>query len=84
MFVAINLLVILEHTMARASAHEVIIALTGSEAATHCGTRLVATFTSLKGKVFDHTIKNRTEDLGEWENTQFDHNKLKCDFQQTA
>lgn len=48
MFVAVDLLIILEHAMTGAGTHEVIVALTGCQAAAHCGTRLVAAFTSLR------------------------------------
>lgn len=48
MFVAVDLFIVLEDTLTGASTHEVIVALTRCQAATHSGTRLVATLTSLK------------------------------------
>lgn len=48
-FVAIDFLVILEHTVTGAGTHEVIVALTRGQAAAHCGAGLVAAFTSLTG-----------------------------------
>lgn len=49
MFVAIDLLIILEHAVTGAGTHEVIVALTRCQAAADCGPRLVATLTSLRG-----------------------------------
>lgn len=49
MFVAVNLLIVLEHTMTGAGTHEVVVALTRCQAAAHRGSRLVAAFTSLTG-----------------------------------
>lgn len=46
-FVAVDLLIILEHTVTGASTHEVIVALTRCQAASHSGTSLVAALTSL-------------------------------------
>lgn len=48
-FVAIDLLIVLEHTVTGAGTHKVIVALTGRQAAAHCGTCVVAAFTSLTG-----------------------------------
>ena len=48
-FVAIDFLIVLEHTVTGAGTHKVIVALTRSQAAAHCGTRLVTAFTSLTG-----------------------------------
>ena len=48
-FVAVDFLVILEHTLTGASAHEVVVALTRCEAAAHGGTCLITALTSLKG-----------------------------------
>lgn len=50
-FVAIDLLIILEHAVTVSGAHEVIVALTRGQAAAHCGTRLVAAFTSLLSEI---------------------------------
>lgn len=46
-FVAVDLLIILEHTVTGAGTHEVIIALTGCQAAAHSGTSLVAALAAL-------------------------------------
>lgn len=45
--IAVDLLIVLEYTLARAGAHEVVVALAGCQAATHRGTRLVAALASL-------------------------------------
>lgn len=50
MLVAVDLLIILEYTLAGAGAHEVVVALAGCQAAAHRGTRLVAALTSLGGE----------------------------------
>lgn len=47
-FIAVDLLIILEHTVTGASTHEVIVALTRCQATSHRGTSLVAAFTSLR------------------------------------
>lgn len=47
-FVAVDLLVFLEHAVSGAGAHEVVVALTRCQTAAHCGTGLVAPLTSLK------------------------------------
>ena len=47
MLVAVHLLVVLEHAVAGPGAHEVVVALTGGEAAAHRGPCLVAAFTAL-------------------------------------
>lgn len=49
MFVAIDLLIILEHAVTGAGTHEVVVALTGGQAASHCGTCLVAALAPLRG-----------------------------------
>lgn len=49
MFVAVDLLIVLEHTLTGAGTHEVIVALAGCQAAAHRGTRLVAALASLFG-----------------------------------
>lgn len=46
-FVAVDLLIILEHTVAGAGTHEVIIALTRCQAASHSGAGLVAALAAL-------------------------------------
>lgn len=46
-FVAVDLLIILEHTVTGAGTHEVIIALTRCQAASHSGTSLVAALAAL-------------------------------------
>ena len=56
-FVAVDLLVVLEHTVTGASAHEVVVALTRREAAAHGGTCLIAALASLKG---NHTHTHNT------------------------
>lgn len=48
MFIAVDLFIILEDTLTGAGAHEVVVALTRCQTAAHSGTRLIATFTSLK------------------------------------
>lgn len=48
-FVAINLLIVLEHTVTGAGTHKVIVALTRRQATAYRGTCLVAAFTSLTG-----------------------------------
>lgn len=58
-FVAVNLFVILEHTVTGAGTHEVVVALTGCQAAAHCGTCLVATFTSLMEAIKKHVWLNK-------------------------
>lgn len=47
MLVAVDLLIVLEYTLAGAGTHEVVVALAGCQAAAHCGTRLVAALASL-------------------------------------
>ena len=47
-FIAVDLLIILEHTVTGAGTHEVIVALTRCQATSHSGTSLVAALTSLK------------------------------------
>lgn len=47
-FIAVDLLVILEHTVTGAGTHEVIVALTRCQATSHGGTSLVAALTSLR------------------------------------
>lgn len=46
-FVAVDLLIVLEHTLPGARTHEVVITLTRSQTAAHGGARLIAAFTSL-------------------------------------
>lgn len=46
-FVAVHLFIILEHTVTGASTHEVIIALTRCQAASHSGASLVAALAAL-------------------------------------
>jgi len=46
-FIAVDLLVILEHTVARPGTHEMVVALAGREAAAHGRPRLVAALASL-------------------------------------
>lgn len=48
--VAVDLLIILEHAVTGAGAHEVIVALTRCQAASHSGTSLVAALTSLRSE----------------------------------
>lgn len=48
--VAVDLLIVLEHTLPGAGTHEVVITLTRSQTAAHCGARLIAAFTSLLRK----------------------------------
>lgn len=45
--VAVDLLIVLEYTLAGAGAHEVVVALAGCQTAAHSGTRLVAALTPL-------------------------------------
>lgn len=45
---AVNFLIVQKDAVLGSRAHEVIVACTGSEAATHCGTRLLAELTSLQ------------------------------------
>lgn len=47
-FITVDLLIILEHTVTGAGTHEVIVALTRCQAASHSGTSLVAALTSLR------------------------------------
>lgn len=49
MLVAVDLLVVLEHTLTGAGTHEVVVALAGCQAAAHRGTCLVAALASLFG-----------------------------------
>lgn len=49
MFVAVDLLIVLEHTLTGAGTHEVVVALAGCQAAAHRGTRLVAALAALFG-----------------------------------
>lgn len=49
MLVAVDLLIVLEYTLAGAGTHEVVVALAGSQAAADRGTRLVAALASLLG-----------------------------------
>lgn len=51
MLVAVDLLIVLEYTLAGACTHEVIVALAGCQAAAHSGTRLVAALTSLLARL---------------------------------
>lgn len=48
MFVAVDLLVILEYTVAGAGTHEVVVALAGGQTAAHCGTCMVTALTALR------------------------------------
>lgn len=57
-FVAIDLLIVLEHAVTGAGTHKVIVALTRCQAAAHCGTRLVAALTSLRGVGIDGNIQS--------------------------
>lgn len=46
-FVAVHLLIILEDTLPGARTHEVVVALTGCQAAAYGGARLIAALTPL-------------------------------------
>lgn len=48
MFVAVDLFIVLEYTVTGAGTHEMVVALTGCQAAAHRSARLVAAFTSLR------------------------------------
>lgn len=64
MFVAVDLLVVLEYTVAGAGTHEVVVALAGGQTAAHCGTCMVTAFTALREQETDRLDQSRRKRKG--------------------